>query len=63
LGALKRMAESKQNYFKAASKLNLNFLADYEDTLYRWIYGEPLPKNPPSIFEKMKLKKIIEKEG
>lgn len=33
------MADSKQKYFKAASRLNLNLLADYEDIVYRWIYG------------------------
>ena len=57
------MADSKQKYFKAASRLNLNLLADYENIVYRWIYGEPLPKNPPSIMERMSLKKIIGKES
>lgn len=57
------MIISKQTYFRAASRLNLNLLADYEDTLYRWIYGEPLPKNPPSLMERMNLKKIIGKES
>lgn len=57
------MAESKQKYFRAASKLNLSLLADYEDTIYRWIYGEPLPKSPPSIMERMSLKSLIGKEN
>jgi hypothetical protein len=37
--AIRRMAESKQNYYRAISKLNQALLPDYEDHLYRWIYG------------------------
>jgi len=61
LAGIRKMAESKQKYFKAISNLNSRLLPDYEDTVYRWIYGEPLPKSPPSILERMSLKALIAK--
>jgi hypothetical protein len=54
--SIRRMAESKNNYFKAMNKLNTTLLPDYEDTLYRWIYGESLPQPSPSIMERFSLK-------
>lgn len=47
--AIRKMAESKTHYFKALNKLNSSLLPDYEDNLYRWIYGESLPEPSPSI--------------
>ena len=56
LTAVRRLSESKQNYFKAVNKLNQELLPEYEDIIYRWIYGESLPQNPPSIMERMSRK-------
>lgn len=54
--SIRRMAESKQNYFRAVNRLNQTLLPDYEDNLYRWIYGESLPQPPPSIMERISMK-------
>jgi hypothetical protein len=49
LTALRRLADSRQTYFKGVNKLTQELLPEYEDLLYRWIYGESLPEAPPSI--------------
>jgi hypothetical protein len=51
--SLKRLADSKQTYYRSISKLNQTLLPQYEDMIYRWIYGEALPQPPPSIMERM----------
>lgn len=43
LTAIRRLSLSKQNYFRAISKLNQILLPEYEDITYRWIYGESMP--------------------
>lgn len=55
--SIARMAESKQKYFRAASKLNTELLPDYEDTISRWINNQPLPQNPPGIIERLSFSK------
>ena len=50
------MAEAKTNYLKAMNKLNTTLLPDYEDNLYRWIYGESVQSPSPSIMERLSLK-------
>jgi hypothetical protein len=55
MAAVKRMADSKQKYFRAASRLNALLLPDYEDTIYRWIYGEAFPESPPTLIQRISL--------
>ena len=43
LTALRRLFDSKKKYFKGINKLTQELLPEYEDLLYRWIYGEALP--------------------
>jgi hypothetical protein len=56
LTGIRKLAESKQNYYRAINKLNQTLLPDYEDTLYRWIYGESLPQTPTNIVERITMK-------
>jgi hypothetical protein len=65
LTSIRKLEESKQNYYRAINKLNQTLLPDYEDTLYRWIYGESLPQTPTNIVERisMKVNNITNSEG